>query len=241
MNSIDDLPCLESGWLSKRPTSRYAMAGRMQTLFREIARSRRGRGRSEQLRGSFAVQPSAASRAAHRAALPPSGAANRALAVGLGNVPLPRGRGRSGAPALPISNCKKRRSAQRPKRLRAFICRAFRLRLWTEIDVDRIGCMSKAFTRESDDLPDSPAALSHVPALPPGTKNYMTPGGARRLRENLDRLVQMERPLAAASPNGDEARRLLRRLDQRILHLEQSLESAEIVSAPPPTHDQVRF
>jgi len=101
--------------------------------------------------------------------------------------------------------------------------------------------MSKAFTRESDDLPDSPAALSHVPALPPGTKNYMTPGGARRLRENLDRLVQMERPLAAASPNGDEARRLLRRLDQRILHLEQSLESAEIVSAPPPTHDQVRF
>src|SRR5262249_49107945 len=54
--------------------------------------------------------------------------------------------------------------------------------------------MSKAFTRESDDVPDVPVRMHSPSALPPGAKNYLTPDGERRLREELSRLVQIERP-----------------------------------------------
>ena len=74
--------------------------------------------------------------------------------------------------------------------------------------------MSKAFTRESDDLPDEPVAARQRSPLPPGAKNYVTPQGARRLREELDRLAQAERPRQAASPVNPEARRQLQMLDQ---------------------------
>ncbi len=40
--------------------------------------------------------------------------------------------------------------------------------------------MSKAFTKEDDDRED----------LPPGTKNYLTPDGAKRSRAGLDAKVQ---------------------------------------------------
>lgn len=46
--------------------------------------------------------------------------------------------------------------------------------------------MSKAFTRESDDEHDEPLAPRPSAALPPGTKNLLTPDGAERLREELD-------------------------------------------------------
>src|SRR5215217_3832076 len=57
--------------------------------------------------------------------------------------------------------------------------------------------MSKAFVRESDfdDLPELPPPSS---GLPPGAKNYMTAGGAERLREELNRLLDKERPGVAA-------------------------------------------
>jgi transcription elongation factor GreB len=100
--------------------------------------------------------------------------------------------------------------------------------------------MSKAFTRESDDLPEQPAAL-RPPSLPPGVKNYLTPDGAARLRAELERLVEKERPEAAALPDADEARRVLQRMDQRIHLLQQSLASAEIVEPPSGPPDQVRF
>ena len=53
--------------------------------------------------------------------------------------------------------------------------------------------MSKAFTKESDDgdeddLPDD------VGGLPPGAKNYMTPQGFERMREELMTLMRKERP-----------------------------------------------
>jgi transcription elongation factor GreB len=101
--------------------------------------------------------------------------------------------------------------------------------------------MSKAFTRESDDLPDPPVAARSLSALPPGAKNYLTPDGARRLREELDRLVQVERPRAAAASDPLEARRRLRSLDQRIQHLHQSLASAVVVNPPVGSEDRVRF
>ena len=94
--------------------------------------------------------------------------------------------------------------------------------------------MSKAFTKESDDEPeDSLAGPRASASLPPGTKNYMTPAGAGRLRDELERLEQVERPaLADVSDEGGEARQHRRKLNQRIAELEQILQSAEVV--PPP-------
>lgn len=101
--------------------------------------------------------------------------------------------------------------------------------------------MSRAFVRESDDRPELPNARQPS-VLPPGAKNYLTPGGAARLRDQLRQFVEVQRPaLAAASSDGDVKRQLLA-LDQRIQQLEESLQSAEIVP-PPPTEsaDVVRF
>lgn len=98
--------------------------------------------------------------------------------------------------------------------------------------------MSKAFTKESDDEPEED--LSVLPAsasLPPGTKNYMTPGGASRLRTELQELVQVERSKLTASADG-EVVQLRRRLNGRIAELETIMQSAEIV--PPPIGEDER-
>jgi transcription elongation factor GreB len=100
--------------------------------------------------------------------------------------------------------------------------------------------MSKAFVRESDfeELPELPPPSS---ALPPGAKNYMTAGGAQRLLEELNRLVDKERPGVAASAAHDiDAKRELQSLDVRIRHLQNSLRTAEIVT-PSAKADVVRF
>jgi transcription elongation factor GreB len=98
--------------------------------------------------------------------------------------------------------------------------------------------MSKAFTRESDDAPDEGISPRPSSALPPGAKNYMTPDGAARFRAELYRLQNEERPSSAAEPDGDERKRKLQRLDQRIQQLEDSLRSA--VVTPPPTTPEDR-
>ena len=101
--------------------------------------------------------------------------------------------------------------------------------------------MSKAFTRESDDAPDLPIQPRRSSPLPPGTKNYLTAGGAQRLREELDRLFNIERPQLAAVRGDDETGRQLRSVDQRIEYLQRSLQSAILVNPPPAPDDQVRF
>lgn len=101
--------------------------------------------------------------------------------------------------------------------------------------------MSKAFTRESDDFPDLPVVPRPMSSLPPGAKNYLTPDGAQRLREELDHLVQSERPRLTSSPDAADARRLLQLLDRRIACLHQSLQSAEVVPPPAAPEDRVRF
>lgn len=78
-------------------------------------------------------------------------------------------------------------------------------------------------------------------SLPPGAKNYLTPAGAQRLREELDRLVQEDRPRLAARLGEGEARRELQILDQRIYLLQHSLQSAEVVPPPVGLPDRVRF
>lgn len=99
--------------------------------------------------------------------------------------------------------------------------------------------MSRAFVRESDDRPELPIARQPS-VLPPGAKNYLTADGAERLRNELLRLVEVQRPpLAAPSDDADVKRRLLI-LDQRIQQLEESLQSAEVVQ-PAAGSDAVRF
>src|SRR5437016_2337832 len=90
--------------------------------------------------------------------------------------------------------------------------------------------MSKAFTRESDDAPEERIFPPLRSLLPPGAKNYLTPDGARRLQGELAALLQ-QRAAATGQPP----------LDQRILRLRQSLESAVVVAPPPPPWGQVRF
>lgn len=101
--------------------------------------------------------------------------------------------------------------------------------------------MSKAFTRESDDLPERSVLPRPKTTLPPGVKNHLTPDGAVRFQEEWARLTQIERPQLLAQPTSDTNRESLKRLDQRVLELEQILQTAHIVAVPPEPHDSVRF
>lgn len=100
--------------------------------------------------------------------------------------------------------------------------------------------MSKAFTRESDDSEPS-LPLRQKLLLPPGAKNYMTPNGARLLREELDRLVELEHEQLSRTTDAATARENLRNVRQRIEYLEQNLGSAVVVPPPAQPWDQVRF
>ena len=101
--------------------------------------------------------------------------------------------------------------------------------------------MSKAFTREETDGPEMPDLPPLVSTLPPGAKNYMTPDGAERLREELTRLVEVRRPQLAAARNDPDSKRQLAGIDQRIAQLEQSLQTAEVVRPLPEETNVVRF
>ncbi|OGT05415.1 MAG: transcription elongation factor GreB [Gallionellales bacterium RBG_16_57_15] len=98
--------------------------------------------------------------------------------------------------------------------------------------------MSKAFTRE-DDTDDE---LEPPLQLPAGIKNYITPGGYGRLKEELDQLWKVERPalvkmVAWAASNGDRSengdyiygKKRLREIDRRVRFLRKRLEQAEVV------------
>jgi len=114
--------------------------------------------------------------------------------------------------------------------------------------------MSKAFTKESDDaepddLPDDAGGL------PAGAKNYMTPEGFARLREELMNLMRRERPevvqvVSWAAANGDRSengdylygKKRLREIDRRIRFLSKRLERSEVVDpGRRPKTDQVFF
>lgn len=112
--------------------------------------------------------------------------------------------------------------------------------------------MSKAFTKETDNEDDEGTGL---PALPAGTKNYMTPAGYARLKAELLWLIDDERPKIVdivhwAASNGDRSengdylygKKRLREIDRRIRFLTKRLEAAEV--ADPSVHhgsDQVFF
>ena len=101
--------------------------------------------------------------------------------------------------------------------------------------------MSKAFTREENDGPDIPDLPPLVSTLAPGAKNYITAVGAQKLRDDLRQLVEVTRPGLVSSSDDPEAKRQLARLDQRIMQLEESLQSLEIVTPLEGPPDFVRF
>jgi transcription elongation factor GreB len=103
--------------------------------------------------------------------------------------------------------------------------------------------MSKAFTKETDqdDDDDEGAAGQHA-QIPVGAKNYITPGGHQRLRDELRYLLDRERPAVTsavswAAKNGDRSenadyqygKKRLREIDRRIRFLTKRLDNAEVV------------
>ena len=85
-------------------------------------------------------------------------------------------------------------------------------------------------------------------------KNYITPGGFRRMQEELARLWKEERPpivttVAWAAGNGDRSengdyiygKKKLREIDRRIRFLSKRLDSAVVVDNAGRTHQRVHF
>jgi transcription elongation factor GreB len=109
------------------------------------------------------------------------------------------------------------------------------------------GGMSKAFTRETDTVDDDDGDDAAAPPLPAGTRNYITPAGYRRLRDELLQLLDSERPkmvevVSWAAKNGDRSengdylygKKRLREIDRRIRFLTRRLDIAEV--ADPSLH-----
>jgi transcription elongation factor GreB len=102
--------------------------------------------------------------------------------------------------------------------------------------------MSKAFTREGDGPDDDFDGDEDANPIPAGSKNYLTPHGWRRMRDELTWLVKTERPqvtsvvswaakLGDRSENADYqyGKKRLREIDRRIRYLTKRLEAAEVV------------
>ena len=111
--------------------------------------------------------------------------------------------------------------------------------------------MSKAFTKESDNEDDEPAPdldaeeAAHAPFA--GAKNYITPPGFQRLKDERRFLLTRERPavtqvVAWAAGNGDRSenadyqygKRRLREIDRRIRFLTRRIDAAEVVDPEAP-------
>ena len=113
--------------------------------------------------------------------------------------------------------------------------------------------MSKAFVREDqdDDDDDLPPPADDAPA----PKNYITPAGHARIRTELLRLIDVDRPevvriVSWAASNGDRSengdyiygKRRLREIDRRIRFLTKRLDCAVVVDpSRQENRDQVFF
>ena len=100
--------------------------------------------------------------------------------------------------------------------------------------------MNKAFVREDDEGEDD--EVPDPVAVAPGGTNYMTPAGHLRIKEELLRLLDVERPeivqlVSWAASNGDRSengdyiygKKRLREIDRRIRFLTKRLDQAEVV------------
>jgi len=114
--------------------------------------------------------------------------------------------------------------------------------------------MNKAFVKESDNEDDE-EALALAQAIPAGAKNYITPAGYQRIKDELLQLIDVDRPEVVrivhwAASNGDRSengdyiygKRRLREIDRRIRFLTKRMDSAAVVD--PSVHhgnDQIFF
>ena len=111
--------------------------------------------------------------------------------------------------------------------------------------------MSKAFTKETggeeedDEREEAVEEAAHAPLA--GLKNYITPAGLQRLKDEHRWLLTRERPavtavVAWAASNGDRSenadykygKRRLRQIDSRIRFLTRRIDVAEIVDPQAP-------
>ena len=90
--------------------------------------------------------------------------------------------------------------------------------------------MSKAFTKDSDDGIDDLLLVEDI-ALPNGVKNYTTPEGFARLRDDITRLRD--------APRADPRKKLL--IEQRMHQLQRRLDASEVIDASNQPSDVVRF
>jgi transcription elongation factor GreB len=118
---------------------------------------------------------------------------------------------------------------------------------------DRPIRMNKAFTKETDQEEEEPEAAASP--LPAGTKNYITPAGFKRLKDEALHLLDKERPelvkvIHWAASNGDRSenadyiygKRRLRQIDSRIRFLTKRLDNAVVVDpAQREATDQIFF
>ncbi len=111
--------------------------------------------------------------------------------------------------------------------------------------------MSKAFVKEDADEPEQEI---EAPALPAGSKNYISAAGFARLKAELRELVEVERPevvktVAWAASLGDRSenadyiygKRRLREIDRRVRFLIKRLEAAEVVDSSGRDTEQIFF
>jgi transcription elongation factor GreB len=113
--------------------------------------------------------------------------------------------------------------------------------------------MSKAFVKDDAEPADNPE-IPDAPALPRGSKNYITPEGFERLQAEKKQLLEVDRPevvrtVAWAASLGDRSenadyiygKRRLREIDRRVRFLIKRLEAAEIVRSSGRDTDQIFF
>ncbi len=111
--------------------------------------------------------------------------------------------------------------------------------------------MSKAFVKE-DQEPEEEE--SEIASPVPGGKNYITPHGLKKMRDELNTLLDVTRPeivrtVSWAASNGDRSengdyiygKRRLREIDKRIRFLNKRMEIAEVVDPTEKRGDLVLF
>jgi len=114
--------------------------------------------------------------------------------------------------------------------------------------------MNKAFVKDDDTWEEPEIELDPEADIPAGSRNYMTPQGAGRLRAELDDLVRQQRPqlleslnrlgregLDAADAKFREARKSLQRLEKRIAFLTGRLAITEVIDPLEQDSEHVRF
>ena len=111
--------------------------------------------------------------------------------------------------------------------------------------------MSKAFTSESDEAPEAEEPVVSSELL---GKNYMTPAGAERMRQEFQTLryktrLEISRAVTTAAANGDRsenadyhyAKRRLREIDKRLGYLSKRLENLEVIDPLQQGREEIKF